>query len=231
MTYPTAADIELRVRQELGLIDEPGVTSTEIYSWQNQGIDLAEALVHTLYEDYFLTYGSLSLVQGTQEYALPSDIYAGKLRGIIYSNGSIVYPVKRIYGRDVFEIMKRSEIFGANEEYRYIMVNVSAAAGQKIRLFPASRETLAGALTCWYLRNANRVATGTDPIDIPEWSSFIVAYVKWQIALNKPGLGDPTVLNSEQEIQKQMMIETLTSKQPDDQTQVPMDTDIYEEHT
>lgn len=232
MTYPTFSDIETRVRRELDIIDEPLVTQAEIMSYVNQAIDSAEAEIHTLYEDYFLKKGSINLVTNQSDYSLPSDIYGDKIRGVVYNSGGELYEVKRYTNvKRKFEKILRTEVFGNAETYQYLLVNDSAATGVKMHLFPASRVTLTGGLTIWYLRNANRITATSDPIDIPEFSNFIVAYTKWLIGVNKPGLVSVEGSDAEAKNQLELMRNTLSSRTPDDFTEVYMDLDLYEEHS
>lgn len=231
MTYPTFSDIETRVRRELDLIDEPSVTQAELISYCNQAIDVAESEIHSLYEDYFLTKANISLVTGQSEYSLPSDIYAAKIRSIVYNVNNQIYEVMRMVDKRMFEKIIRAENYTQNEIYRYILLNASAAAGMKIYLFPPSQETQADALTVWYLRNANRIVNTTDVIDIPEFSNFIVAKMKWLIGINKPGLVAVEGATADAAAQLSLMQESLQNRTPDDWTQVVMDMDTYEEHT
>jgi hypothetical protein len=74
----TWADIKSRVQYELDLIDEDFISATELLYFCNRAINTAESLILNLSEDYFLTKETLSLVNGTQEYDLPTGIYAQK---------------------------------------------------------------------------------------------------------------------------------------------------------
>jgi hypothetical protein len=229
--YPTFSEIETRVRRELDLIDEPSVTQSELISYCNQAIDVAESEIHSLYEDYFLKKASISLVSGQKEYALPSDIYAAKIRAIIYNVNNQIYEVMRMVDKRMFEKIIRTENYSSNQPYRYILLNDSASSGIKLYLFPTPQETTTNALTVWYLRNANRIVNPSDVIDIPEFSNFVVAKIKWLIAINKPGIMDAQSAAMDVQTQLTLMQESLQNRTPDDWTQVVMDMDAYEEHT
>lgn len=229
MNYFTGTQLESRVRTDLDLLDEPAVSQAEILNYINEAVDIAEANIHTLYEDYFLNKAALSLVAGTQEYSLPSDIYSDKIRAIVYHNGTEIYQVKRIRGMNVFRDLKDIDQFGSADRYRYILYNASAAAGVKISLYPTSRETSSTVMTIWYIRNATRLSAIGDTCDIPEWTPFIVSYVKMKCIM-KLRDRDPQMYISEMENLKMEMITALENRVPDDDDKIPMDMDHYFEH-
>jgi hypothetical protein len=231
LIYPTFTDIETRVRRELDLIDEPSVTQNELIAYCNQAIDVAESEIHSLYEDYFLNKAQISLVQNQSEYTLPADIYSSKIRAVIYNVANEIYEVMRMNDKRMFEKIIRSEIYAQGDIHRYILLNPSASSGVKLYLFPAARASTSNALTVWYLRNANRIVNPTDLIDIPEFSNFVVAKIKWLIAINKPGLVAVEGATADAAAQLSLMQESLQNRTPDDWTNVVMDTDMYEDHT
>lgn len=158
--------------------DEQFVTFDEMVGYFNDGIDDAEAEIHKINEDYFLTYDFLPMVEGEDEYDLPSNIYGMKIRGLTYNNGSLVYPIKKYRNRDKFEKMELDALNpSSNQEYRYQLIN-RGPNSQKMLLIPAATETATLAplspvytpVKRWYLRNANRIpVTGewTNPELIP----------------------------------------------------------------
>ena len=79
MKYWTWAELKDKVQRDLDLEGEVFINETELLGYANEAIDEVERQVHTLYEDYFLTKAVISLVDGTEEYALPTDIYAFKI--------------------------------------------------------------------------------------------------------------------------------------------------------
>lgn len=228
MIYRTFAQIDLRIRRPLDLIDEPIVSQAEMIDYVNDAIDKAEALIHTLYEDYFLTWDYMALVTGTTEYDLPADIYGMKIRGLVYRNGSTRYPVLKIKGKDMFaKIVDQEQDVSA--AYMYFIKNATAAAGVKQVLLPASRETSSLVLQRFYLRNANRIVLTTDLCDIPEFSTFIEAHAK-HLAAIKSGHPDVDALKEERDRQEQLMIDTLAAMTPDEDNLIVPDASAYEEH-
>lgn len=229
MTYKTLAQIRSEIKRACDIEEEDFTSDTEILDYINEAIDEAESEIHNLCEDYFLTSASLALVSGTSSYSLPTDIYADKVRAIIYSNGSTVYPIKRIRDMGKFEKLSEISAFGSAMEYQYVLQNASATAGVKVVFYPASRETSSSNATIWYIRNANALSADADKCDIPEAYRFVVQYVKVRIYEKE---GNPNLPFAEKRLMdfRKQMISTLANRVPDNDDTVLGDFSHYEEH-
>jgi hypothetical protein len=229
MIYPTLTQIVAKIEQDLDLEEELFIPSNEMLGYINEAIDEAEAVIHTLYEDYFLTSASIALVAGTSIYLLPSNIYANKIRNLVYSDGTTIFPIRRLRFNDQFEDAALINTFSGTSFYRYFIINASAAAGMQIKLFPAAQETSATNVTIWYLRNANRLAVAADTCDIPEFINFVYQYVKVR-CYEKEGHPNTEAARNSLEQQRQLMVDTLTSMEPDGDTTIEQDVSSYREH-
>jgi hypothetical protein len=157
-----------KVRQDSDLAeedpDETFIKEDEFIGYFNEGIDQAEAEIHDIDEDYFLTSDFLPQVAGQSEYDLPANIYARKFRGIMYESGSTIYPVKKFRRNNKFDNIASAEEFSTTDDYRYYITN-NSPNGRKMVIVPASAETavlspltpVATYIRRWYLRNANRI--------------------------------------------------------------------------
>jgi hypothetical protein len=227
----TLLQLRTRVRTELDLLDEPAVTDTELTTKINEGIDVVEAKILDLYEDYFLKRGTaISLVAGTQDYAYPTDIWANKIRALVYRNGSVITEVPRVSGVNQmgsFEDMERNDALAtwSPTTMRYLPLN------DVIRLTPAPSSSQASVLVPWYIRQALRLSADADICDIPEWEGVVVAYAKNEIALDKAGLADPTKTSMKLDALMNLMEASLSNRVPDEWNFVAMDNSIYEEHS
>jgi hypothetical protein len=226
----TLLDIKAHVKDDLDLNDQSYVEDTDITRWANEGIAVAESQIHTLYEDYFLVETDpvqISTGQSLVDY--PSDIYANKIRKIIFTDGlgnsntsHVVNRVKNLIHA------KEKDLYGSDTStptLTYIPYNPSGT-GRKIRLFPESGR--GGYLHVFYIRNANRLVNDTDILDIDEFERFIVQYVKTQSYLKD---GDPRAEDSKilEEQFKADMVMTLSTMVPDDDNALEMDMDSYNE--
>lgn len=221
MASKTLAQIKTLVKDPLDLNEEVFIDDSELLAYINDGIREAEANICTIYEDYFLTKSTISLVTGTAQYTLPADIYANKIRGFIYDDGSDSYQVSKL--RDFKEIPHLENSWS----YQFLITN-SATDGIQINIYPAPRITSSTALTCWYLRNAKQLVDDSDVCDIPEFVSFIVQHAKVR-CMEKEGHPLLEEARSDWERQRTLMVETLTAMIVDEDNKITMDTSIYEE--
>lgn len=240
MTYWTYSKVRDKVLIDTCMSEEDSVTPNELIGYCNEAISEAEAEIHTLYEDYFLTNATITMVLGSTDYTLPTDLYANKIRALIYSNGSLVYPVVRIRNMQKFLDVAITQKFATSEEYRYFLLNRSSATGTILTLAPKARESGAF-LTLWYLRSANRVpllaneavpssTTDNTVIDIPEFVNFVMACMRGKIFAKESGGTIPPEAAAEIQQQRKMMVDTLTKMIPDDDDTVEWDLTHYREH-
>lgn len=222
MVFLTYAQSSAKILRELDLEDELFITSTELMDYYNEAIKAAESTINKINEDYFLCNTSLALVSGTSEYALPSDILADKIRSIIYSNGSINYPITRLRRHTNFQAIP---LVQPADDYRYMIIN-SLSGGRKIKLYPASRETSSSNVTVWYLRTARQITSTADEIDLPEAWPYIQKYVKYKCYMKE---AHPNLLEAvrERDEEEQNLVALLTERIVDNDTVVEMDKSSY----
>jgi hypothetical protein len=226
MRFWTWAEIKTKVQNDLDLAEELFITADELLAYGNEAVDEAEAEIHTIYEDYFLTKSTLTMVSGEGEIALPSNIYAHKIRGLIYRNGNTWYPVKRIRDWKKFEEYTSDVVNSSTADYKYLLLNTTAGS-PKVLLSPVARESGAY-LTMWHLRNANRFTTNSDVCDIPEFVSFVIQYIKVRCYEKElhPNTDKAVAILQQQ---RELMKETLSTMVPDADNTIEMDLSSYEE--
>ena len=226
----TLKQIRDQVISDLDLQEEEWISESELNVWINEGIKNAEAQVHTLYEDYFLTESdpiAISLGQKVVDY--PSDIYANKVRKIIFTDGTgthtASHEVKRV--SNLLE-GKTADLYSSDTTLpilRWSPIN-QAGVGRKIRLFPETGRS--GFLYIWYIREVSQLVNDSDVCEIDEFSHYIVQYAKTKAYLKD---GDPRADDSKvlEEQYKQDMIETLSDMVPDKNNELVMDLDHYDD--
>lgn len=231
MTLKTYAQLKTIIERELDLEQEVFVQTAEMLEYFNQAVNEAEANIHKLglEDDYFLTSANLSLTSGSASVTLPSNIYAAKIRAVIYKNGGTIYEIKRM--RNSKRFLSKTLIDyenSSNPEYVYLLKNDSNTAGIKMHLSPTAKETSTTNVTCWYIRNATALSADADECDIPEFYSFILAFVKYRI-LDKEGHPNADNAKIDLEAQRKLMIETLENMVPDEESELEQDQSHYEE--
>jgi hypothetical protein len=207
--------------------EEQFITTTELNSYINSGISEAERIIHNLYEDYFLTTGALTVHgAGLPWFTLPSDIYANKIRKVVYDDGNNVeYIIPRI--RKLEDIYALDDITASPENsFAYLLLN-DLTNGVRLRLYPTPASTPVANITVYYIRNAKQLSADNDVHDIPEFENFIVAYAKIK-CLQKEGTSPLLQVQiAELQNEKSQMIQTLSNMVPDDDDNVIPDMSFY----
>jgi len=224
----TYAEIKEKIEQDLDLQSELFITPSELLAYVNEAIDEAEAEIHTIHEDYFLKSDPITLVSGTDEYDLPTDIYANKIRDIIYNSGGNIWALRRL--RDWKKIRDYSvwKEYGSGQISEYFIKNATVGQPQ-IVVSPPNREN-GQYLTVWYLRNANRMVDDTSVCDIPEFVNFVIVYTKYK-CLQKEGHPNLQVGMMDLEQQRAQMRAVLSGMVADSDNEIEADLSHYEEHS
>lgn len=224
-TYWTWQMIQDKVENDLDLQSEIFISQTELLAYANEGIREAEAEIHSIYEDYFLSREALTLVNGQEEYDIPTAMYAHKIRRMVYKNGSKVYTVDRIRDWKKFEEYALENINKSSTTYNFFLVNTTPGS-PKILLSPPAKEDGAF-ITIWYLREANRLVSLTDICDIPEFVNFVIQYMK--VRCYEKEVGHPALPKAmaDLEQQRQQMVSTLASMVPDAENNIEADLSMY----
>lgn len=229
----TKLAIITKVRGDLDLQDEPIVGSTEMDGYLWDAIRKCRAVILDLQEDYFLKPASLALVNGTADYALPTGIFASKIRGIEYDDGSTQFEIKRVRNYKKFQrVAVLSQETGSKPRYQYIFIDQSNTAGVKIRLIPAAKETSASNVTVWFLREATQLTLDADVCDIPDdLIDYVFVHMKGScLKKMNNGLMPPEAAQDLKEAE-QTLVSALTDMAPDNDDEVEGDFSHYEEHS
>jgi len=224
MQLLTYSDLKTKLQNDCDIVDEDFISETELLGYINEAISAAETAIHNLHHEdkYFLTNATFNWVNGTSDYALPTDIYANKIRKIWYSNGSQNYEIVRI--KDLTEV----NYFQAGDVYQYLLVN-AAGTGPRARFFPTVAETSTNA-SIWYIREMVRMTTSalaTNICEVYECQNFVFAYVRHAVAVKSRNAALIAETKEDKVIQYNLMMETLKEMVPDENNQIPMDLTHY----
>lgn len=226
MRYWTYAEIRDKVRRDLGIQQEEFISDSEMLDYCNMAIDDAESEIHTTYEDYFLTTEEIDLVAGKTDYTLPTDIYASKIRGVIYNNGTTVYKVRRYTN---FETMFEEIELDSNSnisDFMYFLSNNTAESGIQMVLNPVPTVDESSVIKMYYIRNANRMVDDTSVCDIPEFVDYVMQFMKVR-CYEKEGHPNFQAALGMLDYKKKNMINTLSNMVPDGETTIKSDTSFY----
>jgi len=229
MRYWTYLEIKNKVRRDLGIEQETFVTPEELLGYVNEAIDECESEIHTLYEDYFLTKSLISIVNGTKDYELPANIYAMKIRSMIFTDGNEVYTIKRFKNTmQMFEKLEYQDLV-ADDIFRYVLFNHQALTVSDlpvIQLVPTPRKSFTDGIALYYFRNANRMVDDTSVCDIPEFIHYVVQHAKARCYEKE---GDPRAIGalSIADRFRQNMVNTLTQMTPDGDNEIEKDLSHY----
>ena len=234
--YWTYAELKQKIQRDTDTEAEDFIQSDELLGYVNEAIDEAEKHVHTfgLDADYFLTQQRVGITLGQQFLDMPTDIYAHKLRGIIYTDQDLIYQIKRFRGGDLFETIANAEHYtNTGDYYKYILQNDgndNTTPAPKLRLIPTARKTQADVITFWYIREARRMTEDADIMDIPEAAQFIIKYVCFKI-FAKEGHPNAEVAKMEMEQERQSLMSTLEAMVPDKDSTILPDLSYYNDMT
>ena len=219
-----------KVKSDLDLEDEinPFTNNKDLRRFFNDSIQDAEAEIHNIFEDYFLAETDLTMTSGSSLVSMPTDIFANKIRKLMYFHPTLSQRYTINFLRNLQTIMS----VDSSDNYKYRIINDTDDGGvPKIKLFPDSQETSTN-LKCYYLRNAKTFdidgSDDSENVDIPEFERFLVARVKMFVYEKD---SDPRfqVAQIETERYRKMMVETLSRSRPDDDSLIQPDYSFYDD--
>jgi AAA+ ATPase superfamily predicted ATPase len=233
MAYKTKLQVVTKIERDLDLEEEEFIQPDEMTEIINDGITIIEAHMNTLglRDQYFLTRTTLNLVNGTADYSLPTNLYEGKIKEVIYSNGATIYGVKPLTGSSSAEEIAHLNRFSTTEYYRYRIRNDSSSAIY-FQLIPAARETATGVIIIEHFRDLARVSADADLVEVPEIAlQFLYQFIRVKVYEKE---GSALLPMAKEDLQKieELMIATLQGQLADDSNNyVEMDKSIFEEHS
>jgi hypothetical protein len=164
----TLAQLRTRAQRRADRENSSFVATAEWTDLINEaGAELHDIVVLS-FEDYLLTSGTVSIVAGTQSYALPSDFY--KERGVDYTSGGTTYTLRPFLFRE------RNYYGGLGGLVSDDVANLRyQILGSNIRFVPSPAGS--GTVTLWYIPTYTALSADADTISTayaPGWEAFIV---------------------------------------------------------
>jgi hypothetical protein len=234
-------------------IESVNNTST-LYEWflvnDTQGdpeINLVPTSLHTSYArtisganeyiDFTDDDGTFAVTLANGSFTDPTLVAAAAQAAMNASGSSQVYTV--VYNRQTMKFEFTNTTGSVFSLLWSSGVNASANARQALGFsgsdltglltYSSTYGVLSGWVTCWFMRQANRLVDDTDILDIPEASNFVLRYMKNRV-LEKDkdfqSLADGVRLLDEE---RKLMVGTLATMVPDAENDIEPDFTMYEE--
>lgn len=231
MAYKTKLQVVTKIERDLDLEEEEFIQDSEMTEYINDAITIIEAHINTLglRDQYFLTRTTLSLVNGTADYALPTNLYEGKIKEVVYSNGATIYKVNPMNRSSSAEEIEHLNRYSTTEYYRYRIRNDSSSAIY-FQLIPAARETASDVIIIEHFRDLARVSADADLVEVPEISlQYLYQFIRVKVYEKE---GSALLANAKEDLNKieALMISTLEGQLADDANNfLELDKSIYGE--
>lgn len=216
-----------KVQNDNDLTQETFISSAELIGYLNEAIRKSETAIHNfgLEDTYFRANDTLTLVNGTDKYNYPTDIYANKLLKIYYVNGTKKYEVKKIRN------LQDTLWFYSGDDYRFLPINnQQASGGNQMQFYPSVTESGAF-IQRWYIRDMFTITSDTADMnnncEVPEAINFIFQHLRWNVAKKSRRADLIAQEASDLKVEYDLMMETLREMIPDENNKVMLDLSAY----
>ena len=238
MSFWTLAKFKTKIDKELDLENEDIIQPEEFVGYVNDGVRevVAEMSKLGVEDTYFHTFIPFPLTAFQADYSLPVNIFANKIKALVFNDGSNIYRVKRLRGVELYSQMESLEKYavGDTRPVCYALFNAGVTNGYKMKIVPTPKVAIPY-LTMYYLRQADELALdddGTGLIDCPEeFIQFLVAFVKVKCLAKEIGNPMLQMAMSDEDRCRKLMVQTLTDQVEDSDNTVPLDLTHYMEST
>jgi hypothetical protein len=232
MAFRTFGDLNSQLVKELDLEEETFIDAlVEMKGYWNHAVSVAISHIATLglKDKYFLSTVSLDTVQGSEEIALPANLYLNKIKNIVYVNGALLYEVEPLVNSGMFELYEYLKQFTSTADYQY-MITHNTPGVEKLIIVPVARESATGVLKVWYTREPNRYTADSDICDMPAITyEYLHAYVK-EMCYAKESHVNYDGAKADRMEKEQLMISVLSGQIDNKRvSQSEMDLTAYEE--
>ena len=159
----TLLSLRDRVRRRVDLVNSNFVTDAELTEFINSSAaELYDVLIGHYGQDYYLSNDTISLVAGTDTYALPIDFYQLVGLDVLYSGDSIsILP---------FQWHERNRYYNLDGSIPNLKYRIQ---GSNLKFMPMPKT--AATVTVWYHPAITDLALDTDTFDgVNGWEEYIV---------------------------------------------------------
>jgi hypothetical protein len=159
--FKTLVQLRNDVFADLNLEGEVLIGQTEFTAIVNRAIDYCESQIHKFRceDTYFEACAPLALTAGYQDYSMPSNIYANKIKRIVCQKSDLTYEVRRKKRLNRYVKAALDERYASSNIYEYFIINNNPDVGPRIRMFPRPQETTQQVSTTGTWTNGSPIIT------------------------------------------------------------------------
>lgn len=233
MAFKTKLQVVQKIERDMDLEEEEFIQPEEMTEYINDAITIVESHMNTmgLRDQYFLTRTTLDLVVNTADYALPTNLYADKIKEVVYSNGATIYRILPMTMDRSAEEIEHLNRFSSTEYYQY-RIRRDTSSSNAFQLIPKSRETATGVVIIEYFRDLERVSDDADLVEVPSIAlQYIYQYVKVKVYEKESHSNYPSAALELSKLEE-LMLSTLQEQLADNENnKVELDKSLYDEAT
>lgn len=221
MKLYTWREIKGKVQRKYGIETDSSYDEEELIDMVNEAINMTEAEVLKLNQDYFLASETIPVTSGVTEYDLPDGIFGMKLRRVWYQKPSELSPSR------LYKAKNLDHLYNSDKLRYYILNN---ATGRKLVL---SEEPNSDAkIILYYTRNATlfTVAGGDSQVcDIPEFVDAVTAWMGYLVEYKDKS---PTTQQAKDNYDRVVrnLIDTLADAANDEDNRIEPDLTFDQDH-
>ena len=227
----TLLEMKEKIKSDLEMREEQYLPDSDIVRLINDAVSDAHKHIVRVYEDYFLSFHTQELAATQSVLTLPVDLFADKIRAIIYRDGeigsaSITCEFSKVKSlRDAMNV--RNIISNNSGAMRLWLLTDQTVATRGVKLIPETGR--AGHVDMWYIRRPALMANDSDVCPIPEFADYVVQRAKVAYYRND---GDPRYADEKGELLElqEQMINTLSNRTlGEDDNVIKRDVSFYED--
>jgi len=166
--------VQEEIKKECDIEDEQFIKDSELMAAANGMIRAIEGDIIELNEDYLMKTHDFTLVDGQATYDLPSDLFAQKIKWILFSDGDCKSAIER--GEPWQCVMA-----DCNGKMFYEILNTAWNTGRDIKFWGLPDYKSSQTVTAWYIREITRISSINSYVNLPEFENLIILAVKKRI--------------------------------------------------
>lgn len=227
----TLLEMKEKIKSDLEMREEQYLPDSDIVKLINDAVSDAHKHIVRVYEDYFLSFHTQPLDANQSIISLPADIFADKIRAIIYRDGdigsaSITCEFSKVKSlRDAMNV--RNIISNNSGAMRLWLLTDQSVSSRAIKLIPETGR--AGFVDMWYIRRPVLMTNDSDICPVPEFADYVIQKAKVAYYRND---GDPRYQVEKAELLElqDQMINTLSNRTlGEDDNVIKRDVSFYED--